>query len=327
MKRLIYIVLSAFSVTCCAPKEGYTTYTGPAQGTTYRIVANPGSEAIEEGITSVFEQIDLTFSMFNPASLVSRINRGETSETTPLFDSCFGIARRVWSHSGGYYDITVKPLVDAWGFGPGEEQAEPCVDSIMQFVGMDKVEISGGRIAKDDARLQLDFSSVAKGFTVDCLAQMLEREGARDYLVEVGGEVRVKGVNAKGNPWRIGINRPEEGFSDEYQAVVTLGGALTSIATSGNYRNWFTDEAGHRRVHTIDPTTGRPAIGSLLSVSIAAPTCAKADAFATALMASGSIARATPILPPEGVEYFIIYTDEGGSIATLHSPAFPFAQQ
>jgi thiamine biosynthesis lipoprotein len=314
-------------MAACTTMDNYTTYTGAAQGTTYRIVVNPGSEAIEKGITNVFEEIDLTFSMFNPASLVSRINRGETDLTTPLFDQCFEIAQRVWSHSGGYYDITVKPLVDAWGFGPGAEQAEPCVDSIMQFVGMDKVRLSGGHLTKDDPRLQLDFSSVAKGFTVDCLAEMLEQAGARDYLVEVGGEVRAKGVNARGNSWRIGINRPEEGFSDEYEAVVTLGGALTSIATSGNYRNWFTDEAGHRRVHTIDPTTGRPAIGSLLSVSIAAPTCGEADAFATALMASGSIARATPILPPSGVEYFIIYTSEEGLTATIHSPAFPLAKQ
>jgi thiamine biosynthesis lipoprotein len=146
-------------------------------------------------------------------------------------------------------------------------------------------------------------------------------------LVEVGGEVRAKGVNAKGHPWRIGINRPEEGFTGEYEAVVTLGSTFTSIATSGNYRNWFVDEAGHTRVHTIDSTTGYPAIGSLLSVSIAASTCGEADAFATALMASGSIARATPILPPAGVEYFIIYTTEEGSTATLHSSAFPLAKQ
>jgi thiamine biosynthesis lipoprotein len=325
MRRLITTLLCALTLTACTQSDNYVTYTGPAQGTTYRIVANPGSEAIDEAITATFEEIDLTFSMFNPASLVSRINRGETDQTTPLFDECFEIAQRVWSLSGGYYDITVKPLVDAWGFGPGREQASPNVDSIMRFVGMDKVRIKKGKIVKDDPRLQLDFSSVAKGFTVDCLAEMLEQQGARDYLVEVGGEVRVKGVNAHGNPWRIGINRPEEGFSGEYEAVVTLGGDLTSIATSGNYRNWFTDEAGHKRVHTIDPTTGRPAIGSLLSVSIAAPTCGEADAFATALMASGSIARATPILPPAGVEYFIIYTGEGGETATVHSPAFPLA--
>jgi thiamine biosynthesis lipoprotein len=156
---------------------------------------------------------------------------------------------------------------------------------------------------------------------------MLERQGARDYLVEVGGEVRAKGVNAKGRQWRIGINRPEEGFSGEYEAVVTLGGAFTSIATSGNYRNWFIDEAGHRRVHTIDPTTGYPAIGSLLSVSIAAPTCGIADAFATALMASGSVEKATPILPPSGIEYFIIYTTEEGETAILRSPAFPLSEQ
>jgi thiamine biosynthesis lipoprotein len=325
MKRIIAILLCVSAFATCA-KEEYQTYTGKAQGTTYRIVVSRGSESIEKGITATFEEIDQTFSMFNPLSLVSRINRGETDQTTPLFDECFEIAQRVWQHSGGYYDITVKPLVDAWGFGPGREQASPNVDSIMQFVGMDKVRIANGRIIKDDSRLQLDFSSVAKGFTVDRLALMLEGEGVCNYMVEVGGEVRTKGINANGNRWRIGINRPVEGLTAEYEAIVVLNDIQTSIATSGNYRNWFTDEAGHRRVHTIDPITGRPAIGSLLSVSIAAAECGVADAFATALMASGSIAKATPILPPAGIEYFIIYTTEQGETAVIHSLDFPFSK-
>jgi hypothetical protein len=135
-------------MAACTLSDNYTTYTGNAQGTTYRIVANPGSEAIERGIEATFEEIDQTFSMFNPVSLVSRINRGETDQTTPLFDSCFEIARGVWSHSGGYYDITVKPLVDAWGFGPGAEQATPCVECIKEYVGMDKVRIEGGIMIK-----------------------------------------------------------------------------------------------------------------------------------------------------------------------------------
>jgi thiamine biosynthesis lipoprotein len=327
MKKLIPLVVWALALAACTPKDNYRTYTGAAQGTTYRIVVNPGSETIEKGITATFEEIDLTFSMFNPASLVSRINRGETDVTTPLFDECFDIAEQVWMHSGGFYDITVKPLVDAWGFGPGEKQVEPRVDSIMQYVGMNKVRIKDGKIIKDDSRLQLDFSSVAKGFTVDRLAEMLEADGAHDYMIEVGGEVRAKGLNDKGHPWRIGINSPTEGLTTDYEAVVVLNNTITSIATSGNYRNWFIDEAGRKRVHTIDPTTGRPSIGSLLSVSIVAPWCGVADAFATALMAAGSIETVNSIRPPKGIEYFVIYTTEGGETAIHHSPDFPLQWQ
>lgn len=328
MKRFLIYPAAVFAILLCGCRgSNYETYSGYAQGTTYRIVVNSDAEGLGERIDSVFHEIDNTFSMFNPESLVSRINRNETDLTTPLFDRCFAIARDVWQRTGGYYDITVKPLVDAWGFGPGEQQAEPDIAAVMQYVGMDKVRIADGRLTKDDPRLQLDFSSVAKGLTVDCLAAMLEEAGASDYMVDVGGEMRVRGVNAAGKSWRIGINRPEAGMAQEVEVVAVFDGAASAIATSGNYRNRFVDEQGHTRVHTIDATTGLPAIGSLLSVSIVGPSCGVADAFATGLMASGSIDRAASVPLPEGLEYFIIYTGADGAKEISRTAGFPLSNE
>ncbi len=333
MKKYFIIIISLFTLhsslftlTSC-DRNHYATFSGFEQGTTYTIVVkNPGKD-LGGRIDSVFNEIDNTFSMFNPESLVSRINRNETTETTPLFDECFAIARKVYERTGGYYDLTVKPLVDAWGFGPGERQDMPCVDSLMEYVGMDKIRIGNGHVVKDDPRVQLDFSSVAKGFSVDRQAGMLESCGVTDYMVEVGGEVRVKGVNAAGNRWRIGINKPVEGFSQELEAVVTFDDRLRAIATSGNYRNWFTDETGNKRVHTIDAKTGMPAMGNVLSVSVVGSECAVADAWATGLMATHDIAIASSISTPGDLEFFIIFSDEAGEIQVLSTRGFPIEKQ
>lgn len=361
------------SAVGCSPKN-YVTFSGFEQGTTYNIVVRDPDEGLGRRIDAVFDTVDNTFSMFNPASLVSRINRNETDRVTPLFEKCFDIAQDVWRQSDGYYDITVKPLVDAWGFGPGEQQEIPCVECLMEFVGMEKVRIENGIITKDDPRLQLDFSSVAKGLTVDLLAELIESEGVTDYMVYVGGEVRARGKNAAGRPWRIGIDRPSFGLAHGIEAVVTFGdkdsgessgggnvgkntggvasgkrsgesaggrvgeqtsgragervgrdagNGLTAIATSGNYRNWFTDAAGNTRVHTLDPKTGTPAVGSILSVSIMAAECGVADAWATALMAARELPAVREILPPTGIEYYIIYSADrhsGGDDINRESP-------
>jgi thiamine biosynthesis lipoprotein len=197
----------------------------------------------------------------------------------------------------------------------------------MVFTGMDKVRIENGRIIKDDPRIRLDFSSIAKGFTVDCLAELLEAEHVTDYMVEVGGEVRARGVNARGRTWRIGIDKPSFGLAGERETVIVLDGE--AIATSGNYRNWFVDDQGRTRVHIIDPKTGSPALGEILSVSIVAPLCGVADAWATGLMACGTIANVERLLAniPSGTEYYIIHStpDDSRGMAAFHSGGFPIA--
>ncbi len=324
MKRIIPL-LTLLTVGC-APVN-YETFNHFAQGTTYRIVVKNPPAGTEKKIAEVFSEIDLTFSMFNPASLTSLINRGETDAVTPLFEELFAMAKEVNDATGGYFDSTVAPLVDAWGFGPGGVEVEPNVDSLMEFVGMGKVRVANGRIIKDDPRVRLDFSSIAKGFTVDRLALMLESEGVNSYLVEVGGEVRVKGGNeAAGREWRIQIDKPAFGIVSQAEAVVTFGGELRAIATSGNYRNWFVDESGRTRVHTIDPMTGLPSFGEILSVSIVAAECALADAWATGIMASGTVELAQGLLSgaPAGIEFYVVYgSGDGAATSAFHSPGFP----
>ncbi len=325
MKRLIpFLAL----LTAGCSQANYETFSGFAQGTTYRIVVKNPSVGLAGKIDAVFAEIDATFSVFNPSSLTSRINRGETDAVTPLFEECFALAKEVYAATDGYFDSTVGPLVDAWGFGAGEAAGRPDVDSLMEFVGFDRVRIEGGRIIKDEQRVHLNFSSIAKGLTVDLLAKMLEGERVKDYMVWVGGEARVRGVNAAGREWRLGIDKPALGLpGGEYMAVVPFTGHLRAIATSGNYRNWFVDEAGRTRAHTIDPKRGVPALGEILSVSIVAAECAVADAWATGIMASGTLENARRLAgsAPDGIEYYIIY-GTADSMAVLHSPGFPLVE-
>jgi thiamine biosynthesis lipoprotein len=320
MKKLL-IILPILCLSC--GRNNYVTFGGIEQGTTWRMVVRNPDDGLAARIDAVFDTVDNTFSIFNPASLVSRINRGLTDVVTPLFEECFAIARDVHDSSNGYYDITVKPLVDAWGFGPGEQQEIPCVKCLMEYVGMEKVRIDSGRIVKDDARVQLDFGSVAKGFTVDLLAELLESEGARHYLIDIGGEIRASGVNAEGRPWRVGIYKPDLESMREHQAIVEPSRELPSIATSANTYQQFADEFGRIRVHTVDPTTGYPAQGNVISVSIAAAECGIADAWATALMAAHDISKVREILPPTGIEYYITYSDTDGAMTSLQSSGFP----
>jgi thiamine biosynthesis lipoprotein len=331
--------LSALLAVGCA-RANYETFNGFAQGTTYTITVKEPAPELAKKIDEVFAEIDLTFSVFNPESLTSRLNRGETREVTPLFAECFELAKKVHAATDGYFDSTVAPLVDAWGFGAGDRQEIPDVEALMRFVGMDKVRIEGGYLIKEDPRVRLDFSSVAKGLTVDLLARAIEESGSTDYMVYVGGEVRVRGVSEKGRPWRIGIDRPTFGLpKGGYETVVSFTPPLLSIATSGNYRNWSVDGAGRTRAHTIDPKTGEPALGEILSVSIVAAECAVADAWATGIMASSTVERARRLLggaagvtaaagtsPTAELEYYIIYSVAPDSMAHISSADFPTAK-
>lgn len=326
-KITILALTAAVAATAACRRDNYVTFGGQEQGTTYTVTVNRPAEGLGERIDSLFDEVDNTFSMFNPRSLVSRVNRNETSEVTPLFASCFALAKKVHSDSDGYYDITVKPLVDIWGFGPGEAGGADDIAQALEYVGMDKIRIEDGRIVKDDPRVQLDFSSVAKGLTVDLIAEMLDREGVRDYMVWIGGEVRVRGVNASGKNWRIAVERPSHGPRPEIHTVTVPTAALPSVATSGNYRNWFVDGDGMTRSHTMNPKTGEMSHGNIVSVSIAARECAVADAYATGLLAAAWIEEAARILPPQGIEYYIIYYGEGGEVSVLRSEGFPESRE
>ena len=213
--------------------------------------------------------------------------------------------------SEGHYDATVKPLVDAWGFAGHEAERTPNLDSLLQFVGYRRVHIRDGRLVKDDPRVQLDFNSIAKGYTVDLVAALMERCGAKNYLVEIGGECRCQGVSSKGIPWRIGIETPFDGnMSDGAYLTGRIRMSEGGLATSGNYRRFYRDAAGNKISHTIDPTTGRSVTSRLLSATVVADNCAEADAMATMYLSLGADKAITLSREiPDAKVYFIL--DDG----------------
>ena len=309
----------------CSRKPEYTVVEGAMLGTTLRVVADVRDVSPQELYQAVMQLDTLakaSMSIYEPTSLLSRLNRNETDSVDGHITYVLALADSISELSGGRYDVTVMPLVEAWGFAAKERTTDPNVDSLLEFVGHEKVRIEGGRLVKDDARVQLDFNSIAKGYTVDLLAALVERFGAENYIVDIGGEVRCRGVNREGNPWRIGIETPFDGnmSNGEYlqkRLAMTDGG----LATSGNYRRFYVDDKGNKVAHTIDPRTGRSALSRLLSVTVWAPTCAEADALGTMFLAMGADDALAMAESLPGVKVYFILAGAGDTYEEYASPA------
>ena len=272
---------------------------------------------LSHSIMHELSQVDASLSMFNPHSTVSRINSGESEETDSLFRMVFTQAQQISEATDGCFDVTVAPLVNAWGFGfkkrslPDSAQ----VDSLLQFVGWEKVKLEDNLLRKEDPRMVLDFSAIAKGFGVDQVAGLMRRKGISNFMIEIGGEIVVSGHNPKGEKWNIGVNKPVEDSTSTNQEVVTILHLTDcAMATSGNYRNFYISPDGRKLSHTIDPHSGHPVQHSILSSTVVAPTCSMADAFATSFMVMG-IDDAKKVLSqhPE-IEALFIYTDENENL-------------
>ncbi|WP_295936036.1 FAD:protein FMN transferase [uncultured Alistipes sp.] len=316
-KKLIrgICIIAVAALSGCGVKSSYTVVDGVMLGTTLHIVADVQEVSAQELYAAVM-QLDrdakASMSIYDPTSLLNRLNRNQTDSTDRHIAFNLRLADSIGALSGGRYDVTVKPLVEAWGFAGKEASNDPDIDSLLEFVGREKVRIVDGRLVKDDPRVQLDFNSIAKGYTVDLLAELVESYGARNYIVDIGGEVRCKGVNREGKPWRIGIETPFDGNMSngeflQKRITLTDGG----LATSGNYRRFYLDANGNKVAHTIDPRTGRSAVSRLLSVTVVAPTCAEADALGTMFLAMGADdALATARSMPGIKAYFILAGDD-----------------
>lgn len=300
--------------TACTNQKQYFEESGSVFHTLYHIKYE-APELLTEKIDAEFQKFNLSLNPFNPNSIISKVNRNEPVEADDWFIEVFNKATEVSNHSEGLFDITCAPLVNLWGFGFSKmDSVTPqMIDSIKQLVGYRKVKLDGRKVVKEDPRILLNCSAIAKGYASDIIARLLEREGVKNYMVEIGGEVTMKGVNQNGNCWRIGINKPEDdstGTRNEIDEVVQLcrqGG----VATSGNYRNYYVKD-GKKYAHTIDPRTGYPSEQNILSATIVADDCITADAYATAFMAMGleKARQAAKNIP--GIEYYVIYSDEKG---------------
>ena len=314
-------MLLVLGLVSCKPKPKenavYIQNTGRALGTSFKIkYEHPEGEDIMNDIISLLDKFEDVMSVYRPHSIVSRINRNDPDVVPDEhFTLIFNKARQVYEATDGLYDVTVAPLVNAWGFGFEKKIDMPStkIDSLLVFVGMNKVRIKDGKFIKDDPRIMLDFNSIAKGCAVDVVANLLESRHIKNYMVEIGGEIHAKGINNHGKIWTIQIDKPFDGnvipgmFP---QAYLRLKGR--SMATSGEYRRYY-KEGGKKYSHTMDPRTGYPVSDTtLLSVTILAGDCMTADAWATACMVSGTKGAIKLLEKHPELDAYIIYSDVNG---------------
>lgn len=329
MRNIVFftsVLVTLVVMAGCEKPQQYVKSSGEMLGTFMQVTAltEAGADVIYDRMMTLDKEAKASMSIFDEGSLLSRVNRNETDSLDAHIIHCLELARRVTERSGGYYDVTVAPLVEAYGFAGKERSAEVNVDSLMQFVGVEKLSIENGRLIKSDERVRIDFNSIAKGYVVDMAAEELETMGSGNYLVDIGGEVRCRGRNPQGGAWRVGIETPYDGnnvMGGSIQQVISLTDC--SMATSGNYRRFYLDAQGRKVAHTIDPRTGLSAVTDLLSATVIAPTCAEADAFGTMFMAMGSeraIALARE-MAADGVMVYFIVAGEGGEYKVYYSAA------
>ncbi|WP_424494906.1 FAD:protein FMN transferase [Salinimicrobium sp. GXAS 041] len=319
MKKILFLtgILAVLS-GCNNTGNEQQNVSGEALGTTYSI--NYFSEediALEEALDSIFRVVNKSMSTYLPESDISRINRGDSLvKVDTLFRNVFNLSQQVNTESGGYFDPTVGDLVNIYGFGPEKNLKvvdSAAVDSLMLFVGLNKISISPeGQVKKAFPEVYLDFNAIAKGYTIDLIGHYLNSRNVDNFLVELGGELLAKGENLRKNSaWTVGIDDPNQ---EEGVRTLTAGVQLVNraMATSGNYRKFRRDpETGTVYVHTINPLTGYPEKSNLLSVSVLAENCALADAYATAFMALG-MERSVEVLETlENVDVYLIFDEQG----------------
>ena len=321
MKTRLFFPILLLMLVSCKDKTVFQRNQGFIFNTSYHI-SYASSKDLHAGIRQELEAFDASLSMFNPESTISRINRSDTGAIDlsgdPRVVYLLNEAIKISEITEGAFDITVAPLVNAWGFGTEQRKSMSSVDidSLMQFVGYEKLQLEGFKLSKADARVKLDASAIAKGYACDIIAEKLEQAGIKDYLVEIGGEIRMAGQNPKGQLWKVGIDKPMDdslAVERELQAALALTGK--GMATTGNYRNFYKIQ-NQKLGHTIDPHTGKPIQQNILSATVVASDALTADAYATAFMVMGLEKARALIDNLPGLEAYFIYSDDEGKLQT-----------
>ena len=292
-------------------------------GTVYNITYQSDYN-LEKEIIRELDKVDASLSPFNEKSIISKINRNEEAVVDNYFYDVFNLAMQISEDTNGAFDITVAPIVNAWGFGfkSGSSPTSQYIDSLKQFIGYKKVRIDKDKhVVKQDERIMLDCSAIAKGYGSEVVARLFNAKGIKNYMIEIGGEIVASGLSDKRLPWKIGITKPSEdslGTSNELQTILNITDC--AMATSGNYRNFYYKN-GKRYAHTIDPRTGYPIQHNILSATVIAKSCAQSDAYATSFMVLG-LDEAKKILErhPQLLAY-LIYTNKDNEYEVWHSPA------
>ena len=295
---------------------------GMVFGTIYHITYQSDTNYQKE-IEAELQKVDNSLSPFNKTSIISRVNRNEKVKVDEMFSEVFQLAEKISGETDGAFDITVAPMVNAWGFGfktcnPPTKQT---IDSLRAIVGFHTVSLQDGYVIKKNPKTMLDCSAIAKGYGTDVVARFLKKKGVQNFMVEIGGEIVVNGNSEKLQPWRIGINKPTDDSLNTSQAIQDVVSVSNiAMATSGNYRNFYYKN-GKKYAHTIDPKTGYPVQHNILSATVFADDCATADAYATSFMVLG-LDGAKKILEkhPELCAY-LIFSDQKGSNQIWYSPS------
>lgn len=324
MRHRILALLIIFLVSCNNKEPKNTKLSGQVFGTSYSVIYN-SNENYEKQFDSLFYVINKSMSTYIENSDISKINRNEAVEVDEHFTNVFKTSKTIYDVTSGAFDPTIGAVVNAWDFGPEGKIVSLDslkIDSLMLSVGLDKVKLRRNAISKQNLNTYLDFNAIAKGYAVDVIATYLESQNVNDYLVEIGGEIRCKGMNKeKQSNWMVGIDKPNfDGSQSVIKAINFIDGAM---ATSGTYRKFKLDAEGNRYAHIIDTETGYPSKTNVLSVSVIAYDCMTADAYATAFQAMG-INKVSELLKthPE-LKVFFIFENESKELETLTLNGFP----
>lgn len=325
---LLFLIVGSIYIIRQQNTMPYQHNTGQIFGTTYHITYQSDKDLHRE-ILQRLQLVDQTFSTFNDESIISKINRNEPVKLNQMFIEVFDLAKTVSKDTHGAFDITVAPLVNVWGFGfkSGTPPTKAVIDSLRLLTGYEKVKLIGSTVRKQDPRIMLDCSAIAKGYGSDVVAQYLRSRDVENFMIEIGGEIVVQGNSDKRLPWKIGVTKPTDDstqVNNELQTVLNVSN--TAMATSGNYRRFYYKN-GKKYAHTIDPKTGYPVQHNILSATVLANTCAKADAYATSFMVLGLEKTQQVLQHHPDLMVYLIYADGQGKNKVWYSPSLKKAIQ
>ena len=319
MKFIFFSTVSILLILGCNRGiNSAITISGAIQGTSYHITYLAGEHSnYRESFDSIFKKIDSSLSTYNTQSIISKINRNDTTvKVDEYFSDVFNKSMEVSEKTKGVFDITVAPIINAYGFGftKRERITDVLIDSLLRYVGYKRVRLVDNKLVKDLPQVMLDFNAIAQGYTVDVLASFLESKGVGNYMVEVGGELRAKGTKLNDSSWTVGIEQPTESLTEDASLFAVINIKDKSLATSGNYKKFYVED-GKKYTHIIDPFTGYPAKQNLLSATVIADDCITADAYATSFMVMGLEKSKQFLLEHKdlNLEVFFIYDENGVS--------------
>jgi len=324
MRNIFYLLILTL-LSCSSPDNTIlVTNSGEAQGSYFHIkyMSDYGEDYYFQ-IDSILQEVDSSLSIYKPYSLISRLNRGEKLRTDTLFNAVFLASQQVSFESGGVFDCSISPLLNAWGFYKSNLGDSIDIDSarfkrILDDIGFQKIRLIRDSLVMPE-NMSLDFNAIAQGFTVDLISMYLETRNISNYLIEVGGEILAKGKNDQGNIWRIGVDKPSENIdlNERFQFILALDNK--ALATSGNYRKFYKKD-GVKYSHTINPFTGFPVQNRILSATVIHDKCMLADAYATAFMVMGLEETRQFVDKRPDIEIYLVYTDQNGDWKTYVSP-------